>query len=68
MTKRQGRLKDFLLPFLFPTLIGKCLILYFGLNYSDNPGEGYGTGLVLSIAFTLTMLGRFLWKFRDYED
>lgn len=59
---------DFILSFLMPTLIGKSLVFYFGLNYSRYPGEGYGIGLALSLLFTLSMLGRFLWKYRNYED
>ncbi len=58
----------FLRAFLMPTLVGKILIFYFGLKYSEYPGRGYGIGLSLSIAFTLTMLGLFIWKFRNYED
>jgi hypothetical protein len=61
-------LKDLIIAFLFPTLIGKSLMLYFGLNYSNEPGEGYGVGLVLSILFTCAMAGRFIWKYRNYED
>jgi hypothetical protein len=62
------RVQDLLIPFLLPTLLGKCFILYFGLNYSEYPGEGYGIGLGISIAFTLFMLGRFLWTYRHYQD
>lgn len=51
-----------------PTLFGKSLVVYFGLNYSEFPGEGYGYGLTLSIIFTLSMLGRFVWKYRNIED
>jgi hypothetical protein len=54
-------LKKTIIAFLMPTLIGKSLILYFGINYSDSPGQGYGIGLSLSIAFTVTMLVRFIW-------
>ncbi len=54
--------------FICPTIFGKVMILYFGLNYSDHPGEGYGTGLAISVIFTLGMLGRFIWKYRDYVD
>ena len=66
--KSKIKISDFLLAFLFPTLFGKIAILYFGLNYSNYPGEGYGVGLCISIAFTVCMVGRFLWKYRDYED
>lgn len=65
---RQLKMGDLLTSFLLPTLFGKTLILYFGLNYSEHPGEGYGVGLALSILFTLTMLGRFVWRFRHYKD
>ena len=64
----QKDLKNFLIAFLMPTLIGKSLVVYFGLNYSEYPGEGYGYGLAASMCFTVTMLGRFLWKYRHVED
>jgi len=59
---------DLIVAFLLPTLLGKSLVLYFGLNYSNYPGEGYGIGLTISILFTLCMVGRFLWKYRNYND
>lgn len=62
------KLSDFIISFLMPTLFGKSLVVYFGLNYSEFPGEGYGYGLTLSIIFTLSMLGRFVWKYRNIED
>lgn len=64
----QKVLGQFIRAFLLPTLIGKLFILYFGLNYSEYPGEGYGIGLVISILFTVMMLGLFLWKYRHSED
>lgn len=61
-------LKPLVITFVCPTLFGKAMILYFGLNYSDHPGEGYGIGLAVSVIFTLFMLGRFVWKYRDYTE
>lgn len=60
--------RDLVTTFAFPMLIGKSLILFFGLMYSAFPGEGYGTGLVISLIFTVVMAGRFVWKHRHYED
>ena len=65
---RKLEIKDLLLTFLMPTIFGKVMILYFGLNYSDHPDRGYGIGLVVSILFTIAMIGRFLWRYRDYDD
>lgn len=62
------KLKDLAVTFLMPTLIGKSFVLYFGLNYSSYPDEGYGYGLAGSIIFTAFMLIRFGWKFRNYND
>lgn len=64
----QKTLKDFIISFLVPTLVGKAFVFYFGLNYTNYPDEGYGYGLVISICFTLFMLSRFIWKYRHYED
>lgn len=51
-----------------PTLIGKTFILYFGINYSNEPGEGYGYGLIVSILFTTISLGCFAWSYRNQEE
>ena len=66
--KNKLELRPLIITFLCPTLLGKALVLYFGLNYSESPGEGYGYGLAFSMIFTVMMLGRFLWKFRHYDD
>lgn len=60
--------KDFIKVFLLPTLLNKAFLLYFGLNYSSHPDEGYGYGLVASIVFLFFTVGRFLWKYRNVED
>ena len=62
------KIRDLLTSFLMPTLVGKTLVLYFGAGYANHPGEGFGYGLALSILFTLTMIGRFLWRYRDHVD
>ncbi|AZZ36317.1 hypothetical protein CIK05_05780 [Bdellovibrio sp. qaytius] len=61
-------LKDFLRSFLMPTLVTKAFVLYFGIMYSDHPGEGYGYGLIISVSFTVIALSLFAWKYRNYED
>ncbi len=66
--KKPNVIKDFLGFFLVPTLINKTFMLFFGLNYSSHPGEGYGYGLALTIFFFIFSLGRFLWKYKDVED
>jgi hypothetical protein len=61
-------LKDFIKSFLMPTLVGKTLVLYFGINYSLSPDEGYGYGLAASIAFTVFGLLMLVWKYRNQEE
>lgn len=61
-------LKDFLKVFLLPTLVNKILMLYFGLRYSEFPGEGYGYGLAATVVILLITVGTFIWKYRDVED
>jgi hypothetical protein len=61
-------IKDLVKVFLLPTLINKFFMLYFGLNYSEHPGEGYGYGLVATLLFLAFTIGRFLWKYKDIED
>ncbi len=66
--KAKKTLKDFIKSFLMPTLVGKTLVLYFGINYSLYPDEGYGYGLVAAIAFTVFGLMALIWKYRDQEE
>lgn len=61
-------LVDFLKSLLMPTLVGKTFIYFFGLRYSEFPGEGYGYGLTAAILFTVGNLMRFLWKYRHVQD
>lgn len=61
-------LKDFIKSFLMPTLVGKTLVLYFGINYSLSPDEGYGYGLAAAIAFTVFGLFKLVWKYRNQEE
>jgi hypothetical protein len=65
---KSSILKDFLKVLLVPMLINKLFMLYFGLNYSNRPGEGYGYGLAATIFFLFFTIGRFLWKYRNEED
>lgn len=62
------KVRDLIVAFLCPMLVGKTLVMFFGLNYSQYPGEGYGYGLALSAAFTVFMLLRFVWKYRHYSE
>lgn len=64
----SGFLKDLIKVFLVPTLLNKALMLYFGLNYSNHPGEGYGYGLAATGIILLFTVGAFLWKYRNEED
>jgi hypothetical protein len=61
-------LRDFLKVFLVPVLINKMFMMYFGLNYSNYPGEGYGYGLVCTFLFLLFSVGSFIWKYRHHDD
>ena len=50
---------------LMPMLLWKVCLLYFGLNYSIYPGEGYGYGLVATILASLGGFGYFMWSNRS---
>ncbi len=66
--KQSTLIADLLKSFFMPMLVGKTLVLYFGLNYSMYPGEGYGYGLIAAILLTLYGLFKFLWKYKDKEE
>lgn len=59
---------DFIRSFIVPMLIGKTGVMFFGLNYSQYPGEGYGYGLVISILITVFSLLRLIIKYKNVED
>lgn len=54
----------FVRTFFVPMLVTKAFILYFGLNYSMYPGEGYGYGLVISLCVTLFSFAFLIWSHR----
>jgi hypothetical protein len=62
------KVSTFIRIFLVPTLVIKSGIMFFGLNYSMYPGEGYGYGLAICLALTIINFGIFLWTFRNYSD
>jgi hypothetical protein len=64
--KKKIPLSAIVLSLALPLVVGKSLIVYFGSNYSDNPGEGYGYGLIIMIVFTVFMAGRFIYKYRHF--
>lgn len=47
----KTQLFDFIKVLIIPMLINKMFMLYFGLNYSEFPGEGYGYGLFATMLF-----------------
>ena len=52
----------FLKAFLAPILILKFFIMYFGLNYSRYPGEGYGWGLAITLSISAASALWFIWR------
>jgi len=64
----RRQLSQYIRIFLVPTLLNKALILYFGLNYSMYPGEGYGYGLSICILLTLASFAYFIWIQPDEEE
>lgn len=61
-------LKDFVKVLVVPLIINKFLMFYFGIHYSNYPGEGYGYGLTATVIFLFITVGRFLWKYRNVQD
>lgn len=65
---KQLDMRDLFLTALTPLIIGKAGIALCGSFYAYRPGEGFGWGLVFFICFTLVMAGRFIWRYRNYEE
>lgn len=65
---RTIRTRDLLMTFLFPMLVGKVVFIFVGAEYASNPGEGWGYLLTAVGLFTLAMIARFLWRYRNYRD
>jgi hypothetical protein len=67
--KPNTKLFTYLRIFLIPTLVGKVLILYFGIHMALYPDRGYGYGLVASMVFLLLNFAVFLYmNYRDEEE
>lgn len=59
-----GQFLSFVRTFIMPMIVIKFFLLYFGLNYSQYPGEGYGYGLVATLIVTVCSFAYFLWSNR----
>lgn len=59
---------DFLKVLLGPLLINKFFMMYFGLQYSQYPDQGYGYGLIATVIILFVTVGSFIWKYRNIED
>ena len=62
------KLLQYMKTFLIPTLLLKGAILYFGIHYSNNPGDGYGYGLVAAICLSLMNFSIFIYKNWSDDD
>lgn len=59
----------YLRAFIVPTIFLKAAIFYFGINYSNDPGVGYGWGLAISIALSLVNFGIFIYlNWQDSDE
>lgn len=59
---------DFLKVFLLPMLVNKFFLVYFGVNYSNYPGRGYGYGVIIALLSLFITISAFLWKYRNIDD
>ena len=64
----SATIRDFAKVFLVPTLLNKAFMVYFGLKFAENPGEGYGYGLIATVLFLLATMGFFLYRYWGIED
>jgi hypothetical protein len=57
-----------LFVFLFTsTTLNKAVMFYFGINYSNYPGHGYGYGLLASLSYLVCSAGYLIYKYRDLD-
>lgn len=68
MKRTKIEARDLFFTLLFPILVGKVGLVFFGLMYSAYPGDGWGYALLGMIFVSLTLIVRFLWKYRHYDD
>lgn len=65
----DAKLFAYMKTFIVPTLLLKASIIYFGLNYSNDPGQGYGWGLLISVVLSLFNFALFIYKnWNDSEE
>lgn len=62
------RIFDLIWVALAPFLIGIVLMVLFGTMYTNEPGRGYGWGLLSGGLLIVSSFGGFLWRYRNYED
>lgn len=66
--KKELSLNFFIPAFIIPIIITKTAILYFGINWSNYPGEGYGYGFFATLLFAVLNFTFFLWRHRHYSE
>ncbi len=66
--KQELSLTTFIPTFLIPLIFTKSAILYFGINWGNYPGEGYGYGFFASVMFGVINFSYFLWRNRKYKE
>ncbi|HEX4925915.1 MAG TPA: hypothetical protein VFV50_17615 [Bdellovibrionales bacterium] len=49
------------------TAVNKCFMFYFGINYTNHPGRGYGWGLAATLLYMLCSAGYLIYRYRDHE-
>jgi hypothetical protein len=48
--------------------VNKTCMFYFGINYSQYPGRGYGYGLFLTVVYMFGSAGYMIYKYRNTGD
>lgn len=66
--KEELSLATFIPTFLVPLIFTKTALLYFGINWGNHPGQGYGYGFFASIVFAVSTFSYFLWRNRKYKE
>ena len=68
VAERKLTLKNLVVFMVMSAAVNKTFMFYFGINYSQYPGRGYGWGLLITVVYMVVSAGWMIYKFRNTND